>query len=92
MMTGFLSLLNRCRGSGIGVIIAHQSLGDFKDERTRTQVWDSTETTFSFVQKDPESCETLAKIIGTQEAISVTEQIDQFHFLSNIFFSFASSF
>lgn len=83
MGQGFVSLLNRCRGSGIGVIIAHQSLGDFKDERTRTQVLDSTETTFSFVQKDPESCETLAKIIGTQEAISVTEQTDQFLFLSS---------
>lgn len=78
MSEGFVSLLNRCRGSGIGVIIAHQSLGDFKDERSRTQVLDSTETTISFTQKDPNTCEILASIVGTKDKVSVTEQTDTF--------------
>lgn len=78
MSEGFVSLLNRCRGSGIGVIIAHQSLGDFKEERSRTQVLDSTETTISFTQKDPNTCEILASIVGTKDKVSVTEQTDTF--------------
>lgn len=70
----FVGLLNRCRGSGIGIVIAHQSLGDFADPRLCKQVLDSTESLFSFVQKDPESCEILASIGGTQEVWEKTEQ------------------
>ena len=73
LFTGFL---NRSRGSGIGVIIAHQSLGDFQDGQVMKQVIDSTETTFSFVQKDPESCEVLSSIPGTVETYEKTEQLD----------------
>lgn len=74
MARTFVGFLNRCRGSGIGVIVAHQSLGDFKDPTTRSQIVDSTETTFSFIQKDPETCETLAAIVGTHEVWEKTEQ------------------
>lgn len=80
MCDEFVSLLSRCRGSGIGVIMAHQSLGDFKDERSRTRVLDSTETTISFLQKDPKSCEILAGIVGTKETTAVTEQTSKFLF------------
>ena len=73
LFTGFL---NRCRGSGIGIVIAHQSLGDFEDEQLTKQVLDSTETLFSFVQKDPESCEILAGLAGTKETWEKTEQLD----------------
>ena len=71
LFTGFLI---RCRGSGIGVVIAHQSLGDFDDLQVAKQVVDSTNTVISFVQKDPESCETLASIAGTKETWEKTEQ------------------
>jgi hypothetical protein len=74
MAESFVGFLNRCRGSGIGVIIAHQSLGDFKDENSRKQIMDSTETFFSFVQKDPETCEILAATIGTEDKWKTTEQ------------------
>lgn len=77
MASTFVGFLNRCRGSGIGVVIAHQSLGDFKEPTVRTQIMDSTETLFSFVQKDPETCETLAAIAGTQEEWKETEQTQQ---------------
>lgn len=77
MAESFVGFLNRCRGSGIGVVIAHQSLGDFKDENSRKQIMDSTETFFSFVQKDPETCEILASIVGTEETWKVTEQTSE---------------
>jgi hypothetical protein len=72
----FTGFLNRSRGSGIGVIIAHQSLGDFDDPNTAKQVIDCTETLFSFVQKDPDTCETLSGIAGTKEHWETTEQIE----------------
>ena len=74
MAKTFVGFLNRCRGSGIGVVIAHQSLGDFKDQSVKVQIMDSTETLFSFVQKDPETAETLASIVGTSEKWQHTEQ------------------
>lgn len=74
----FTGFLNRCRGSGIGVVIAHQSLGDFEDPQVARQVIDSTNTVISFVQKDPESCEVLAGIAGTREFWEKTEQTDRF--------------
>ncbi len=83
LVSTFVGFLNRCRGSGIGVIIVHQSLGDFKDATTRTQVMDSTETLFSFVQKDPETCETLASLVGTRKVWKDTEQIEDGFFGTN---------
>lgn len=76
MAKTFVGFLNRCRGSGIGVIIAHQSLGDFKDKTVMSQILDSTETLFSFVQKDPETCQILADIVGTREEWKETEQTE----------------
>lgn len=75
MARTFVGFLNRCRGSGIGVVIAHQSLGDFKDETVKSQILDSTETLFSFVTKDPETADTRAAIAGTELQMKVTEQI-----------------
>jgi len=80
MAKTFVGFLNRCRGSGIGVVIAHQSLGDFKDATVRSQIMDSTETMFSFVQKDPETCETLAAIVGTKEVYEKTKQTKDWMF------------
>jgi hypothetical protein len=80
MAKTFVGFLNRCRGSGIGVVIAHQSLGDFKDPMVRSQIMDSTETMFSFVQKDPETCEILASVVGTKEAYEKTKQTREWMF------------
>lgn len=72
----FVSLLNKCRGSGIGITIAHQSLGDFQDESLKRQILDSTETIFSFVQKDPESAEILSSLAGTTQVWDKTYQTE----------------
>ncbi|GEM_PF-1188284 len=80
MAKTFVGFLNRCRGSGIGVVIAHQSLGDFKDPTVKSQIMDSTETMFSFVQKDPETCEILASVVGTKKAYEKTKQTKEWIF------------
>ncbi len=71
----FTGFLNKCRGSGIGVIIAHQSLGDFKDDKLKTQILDSTETIFSFIQKDPSTIDLLSSLAGTGLKEEKTYQI-----------------
>lgn len=80
MAKTFVGFLNRCRGSGIGVVIAHQSLGDFKDTTVKSQIMDSTETMFSFVQKDPETCDILASVVGTKESYEKTKQTKEWIF------------
>ncbi len=80
MAKTFVGFLNRCRGSGIGVVIAHQSLGDFKDPTVKAQIMDSTETMFSFVQKDPETCDILASVVGTKESYEKTKQTKEWIF------------
>lgn len=77
MAKTFVGFLNRCRGSGMGVIIAHQSLGDFKDDTVKAQVLDSTGTLFSFVTKDPETAEALSAIAGTKLELKYTDQISE---------------
>ena len=73
----FANLLNRSRSSGIGCVIAHQSFGDFEDERVKTQIVDNTETLFSFVQKDDGSAEKISKMIGTKAAVKHTYRAQQ---------------
>lgn len=72
----FSSLLNRARGAGIGIIFAHQSLGDFPDANVARQVIDNPGTLISFVQKDPDTCEMLANIVGTKEEWRYSEQTE----------------
>ena len=73
----FRALLGKARGSGIGVVMAHQSLGDFGDPLVGKQILDNTESLFSFVQKDPESCDILASVAGTRESVKKTVQTER---------------
>ena len=68
----FTNLLNRSRSSGIGCIISHQSIGDFEDERIKSQIIDNTETTFCFLQKDSDTAEKVARMIGTRQIFKST--------------------
>lgn len=72
----FAGFLNRARSSNIGIIMAHQSLGDFASDQAKKQILDNTETVFSFVQKDPETCEILASIGGTHKVEEKTRVYD----------------
>lgn len=74
LVKSFVGFLNRARGSGIGLITAHQSLGDFTEESTKAQVLDSTGTIFSFITKDPDSAEKVAASIGTKPSEAITYQ------------------
>ncbi len=78
----FANLLNRSRSSGIGCVIAHQSLGDFEDERVMKQIIDNTGTLLTFVQKDNDSAEKISKMIGTKEVNKTTKQTKKELFMS----------
>ena len=46
----------------------------------KAQIMDSTETMFSFVQKDPETCDILASVVGTKESYEKTKQTKEWIF------------
>jgi hypothetical protein len=69
--------LNRSRASGIGFVLAHQSMGDFGSDKIKTKIIDNTETLVTFVQKDDESSEKISKMIGTFATEKKTFQIEK---------------
>jgi intracellular multiplication protein IcmO len=73
----FVGLLNRARGSKLGIVIAHQEIADLEaqSKSIRDQVMTNTSTTISFLQKVPESAERLAGLAGTRTAIKRTRQL-----------------
>jgi type IV secretory pathway TraG/TraD family ATPase VirD4 len=73
---GFISVLNKSRSAGIGVVFAHQSIGDLKkvgDEFTQSFL---TNTNVKIIMRspDPESAEYFAKAIGTKTGEKTTER------------------
>ncbi|MBK9322994.1 MAG: hypothetical protein IPM97_08660 [Bdellovibrionaceae bacterium] len=46
----------------------------------KSQIMDSTETMFSFVQKDPETHDILASVVGTKESPAKTKQTKEWIF------------
>ncbi len=75
----FVGFLNRARGSGIGIMLAHQELSDLEvnGPTLRKQVQGNVGTSVVFNQKVPESAEIWAKTIGTKAAIKKTHQVDE---------------
>jgi conjugal transfer pilus assembly protein TraD len=78
----FLSFLDRARSARIGVIMAHQELGDLKQvsEEFARRLMGNTSTLFAFLQKNPDSAEIIAKIAGTVERVEYTSQIERWGF------------
>lgn len=73
---GFVSILNKSRSANVGIVFAHQSLGDI------TQLGDSVASailTNSNVKifmrgNDPESAEYFSRVIGTRSSMKYTER------------------
>lgn len=78
----FLSFLDRARSARIGVVVAHQELGDLKrvSEEFARRLMGNTSTMFAFLQKSPESAETIAKVAGTTERVEYTSQMERLGF------------
>jgi conjugal transfer pilus assembly protein TraD len=70
------------RSAKIGVIMAHQELGDLKQvsEEFARRLMGNTSTLFAFLQKNPDSAEIICKIAGTMERVEYTSQIERWGF------------
>jgi type IV secretory pathway TraG/TraD family ATPase VirD4 len=73
---GFVSLLNKSRSANIGVVFAHQSLGDLEKVSPDFKQIVLTNTNIKIVMRsnDPESAEHFAKTIGTITSEKTTER------------------
>ena len=79
----FVGFLNRARASNIGIIVAHQELSDLEvfSSVVRDQIMTNTSTLVSFLQKLPDSAETIAGIGGTYRTEKETSQVNEEGFL-----------
>ena len=75
---GFVSLLNKSRSANVGVVFAHQSLGDIKalGEEVATSILTNSNLKVIMRGNDPDSAEYFAKVIGTKESEKVTERAE----------------
>jgi len=75
----FLAFLDRARSSRISVIIAHQELSDLQriSPEFAGRLMGNTSTLYAFLQKRPESAETIAGIAGTKSAWKTTKQTER---------------
>lgn len=73
---GFVSILNKTRSAHIGVVFAHQALGDIKTlgEPIANSILTNSNLKVFMRGSDPESAEYFSRVIGTKEAMKFTER------------------
>ena len=73
---GFVSILNKSRSANIGVVFAHQALGDIQclGESVANSILTNSNLKIFMRGNDPESAEYFSKLIGTQKAFKLTER------------------
>ena len=76
---GFVSLLNKSRSANVGVVFAHQALGDIKalGDDVATSILTNSNLKIIMRGNDPDSAEYFAKVIGTKESVKMTESAEQ---------------
>jgi type IV secretory pathway TraG/TraD family ATPase VirD4 len=81
---GFVSVLNKSRSANIGVVFAHQALGDIQTlgDAIANSILTNANLKIFMRGNDPESAEYFAKVIGTVKATKYTERTKK-GFLSN---------
>lgn len=80
----FLAFLDRARSARIGVIVAHQELGDLQrvSPEFARRLMGNASTLFAFLQKNPDSAELISKMAGTRQKLEFTEQQERFGFVN----------
>lgn len=75
---GFVSLLNKSRSANVGVVFAHQALGDIRalGDDVATSILTNSNLKVVMRGNDPESAEYFAKVIGTTKGEQITERAD----------------
>lgn len=73
---GFVSILNKSRSANVGVVFAHQALGDIKvlGDAVANSILTNANIKVFMRGNDPESAEYFAKVIGTVRAVKYTER------------------
>lgn len=73
----FSGLLGTARGSGIGIVVAHQELSDLKTVSSvvHDQVVNNSSTKVIFRQQNPEARDAFSKMVGTKRTVKLTEQL-----------------
>lgn len=75
----FIGFLDRARSSKMSIVVAHQELCDLQriSPEFAGRLMGNTSTVYAFLQKRPESAETLAKMIGTKSVWKETHQVER---------------
>jgi hypothetical protein len=73
---GFVSVLNKSRSANVGVVFAHQALGDIKTlgDAIANSILTNANVKVFMRGNDPESAEYFSKVIGTVKAVKYTER------------------
>lgn len=73
---GFLTILNKSRSADVGVVFAHQALGDIETMGPEIANGIKTNSSFKILMKcvDPDSAEYCARLIGTETDAKYTER------------------
>lgn len=79
LYSGFVSLLNKSRSANVGVVFAHQALGDIKvlGEDIATSILTNSNLKVVMRGNDPDSAEYFAKVIGTKSGVKATARAEK---------------
>lgn len=73
---GFVSVLNKSRSANVGIVFAHQALGDIKTmgDAIANSILTNSNIKVFMRGNDPDSAEYFSKVIGTEKATKFTER------------------
>ncbi len=73
---GFVSVLNKSRSANVGIVFAHQALGDIKTlgDAIANSILTNANIKVFMRGNDPDSAEYFSKVIGTEKAVKYTER------------------
>lgn len=73
---GFVSILNKSRSANVGVVFAHQALGDIQTlgDAIANSILTNANLKVFMRGNDPDSAEYFSKVIGTDKAMKSTER------------------
>ncbi|MDZ4660419.1 MAG: TraM recognition domain-containing protein [Pseudomonadota bacterium] len=73
---GFVSILNKSRSANVGIVFAHQALGDIKTlgDPIANSILTNANLKVFMRGNDPDSTEYFSKVIGTSKTVKYTER------------------
>lgn len=73
---GFVSILNKSRSANVGIVFAHQALGDITvlGDSVANAILTNSNLKVFMRGNDPQSAEYFAKVIGTKASVKYTER------------------